>query len=91
MPFDWAPWKADSNELKHQVTFGFAVRVFADRKHMTYDVSRPEDGEERRKAVGLVEGKLYCLVYTMRGDVCWIISARRTNSEEDKAYGNLRA
>lgn len=90
MLFDWAPWKAGSNQLKHRLTFEFGTRVFEDPLHIVYDVSRPQDGEERRKAVGLIEGKLYCVVHTMRGGVCWIISARRTNPGEDKAYGNLR-
>lgn len=72
------------------MTFGFALGVFSDPRHVVYDVSRPEDGEERLKAVGVVEDKRYCVVHTMRGGLCWIISARRTNPKEDRAYGDLR-
>jgi uncharacterized DUF497 family protein len=87
MIFDWDPSKADSNQVKHGRTFGLAGRVFSDPKLIVYDVSREQDGEERQKAVGMVEGKLYWVVHTMRGEVCWIISARRTIPKEDKAYG----
>lgn len=90
MLFDWAPWKADSNELKHGVTFGFAVGVFQDPLYVDVDASRDEDGEQRRKAIGMVEGKLYSIVYTNRGPAIWIISARRTNPKEDRLYGEIR-
>ena len=56
MIFDWAPWKADSNTRKHRVTLGFGVRVFDDPWHVDVDASRDEDGEKRRKAIGLVAG-----------------------------------
>jgi uncharacterized protein len=88
--FDWTLSKADSNERKHGLDFRFGIRVFKDRRHIIYDVSRSKDGEERFKAVGMVDGKLYCVVFTMRDDVCRIISARRTNAGEDRAYANLR-
>jgi uncharacterized DUF497 family protein len=35
----------------------------------------------------MIEGRLYCVVYTMRDSVCRIISARRANAKETKAYG----
>jgi uncharacterized DUF497 family protein len=56
MIFDWDPSKADSNQVKHGRTFGLAGRVFSDPKLIVYDVSREQDGEERQKAVGMVEG-----------------------------------
>ena len=42
--------------------------------------TREGDREARRKAVGLIEGKLYVIVYTDREGVCRIISARKTNA-----------
>jgi uncharacterized protein len=61
--------------------------VFLDEERVDFDVSRSADGEERRKALGLIEGRLYCVVYTLRGSVCRLISARRANAKETKAYG----
>lgn len=83
----WDNAKAVSNEAKHGVPFDYAARVFLDDDRADLDASRNADGEERRKAVGMIEGRLYCVVYTMRGSVCRIISARRANAKETKAHG----
>ena len=53
----------------------------------SWHVSREMDGGRRFKTVGVIGGKLYAVVATWRGDVCRIISARRTNAAEGKAYG----
>jgi uncharacterized DUF497 family protein len=51
------------------------------------DASREGDKETRRKAVGMVEGKMYAVVYADREGRRRIISARRTNAMEQGAYG----
>jgi uncharacterized protein len=91
MVFDWDVNKAEANERKHRLSFSYVSRVFQDPGHVHFDASRPEDGEIRRKAVGVIGGKRYCVVYTMRDEVCWIISARRTNPKEDRLYADLRS
>jgi uncharacterized protein len=91
MLFDWDETKAEANQQKHGITFTFASRVFEDARHVDFDASRAEDGELRRKAVGVISGKRYCVVYTLRGETCWIISARRTNPREDRLYASLRS
>lgn len=85
--FDWDDAKAASNEAKHGVPFDYAARVFLDEDRADIDASRSSDGENRHKAIGMIEGRLYCVVYTIRGRVCRIISARRTNAKETKVYG----
>lgn len=85
--FDWDDAKAVSNEAKHGVPFEYAARVFLDKGRADFDVSRNSDGEERRKVIGMIEARIYCVVYTRRGSVCRIISARRANAKETKAYG----
>jgi uncharacterized DUF497 family protein len=85
--FGWNPEKAERTFADRGISFEFAVRVFLDPKHIDFDVTRPEDGEERRKAVGMVDGRLYTVVYTTRGDVTWLISARRANKSEERKYG----
>ena len=47
---------------------------------------RKQYGEMRIAAVGLVEGVELYIVYTMRGENCRIISARRANRHEREAY-----
>ena len=43
-------------------------------------------GESRRIAYGLVEGRLFVCVYTVRGDVHWIISVRPASRQERKRW-----
>jgi uncharacterized protein len=74
---------------QHGVPFPYAVRVFLDPQRVDFDASREGDGEVRRKTVGLIEGRLYVVVYTDRDGVRRIISARRTNVTEQRAYGPI--
>lgn len=85
--FEWDEAKAESNLAKHNVPFGYAIRVFLDEGHVVIDASRKSDGEERQKIIGRIEGKVFTVVFTMRGDTCRIISARRANMNETRAYG----
>jgi uncharacterized protein len=87
--FEWDGAKAESNLAKHGVPFAYAARVFLDPRMVEFDASRDRDSEARRKAVGLIGGKLFVVVYTDRGGVYRIISARRTNATEERAYGPI--
>jgi hypothetical protein len=84
--FEWDAAKAAANLADHGVPFEFAVRVFDDPARVEFDVSRTRDGEARRKCVGRIAGKLYVVVFTMRGANCRIISARRANRAEERRY-----
>jgi len=85
--FEWDDAKAQSNLAKHGVPFAYAARAFLDPDLVDFDASKPEDGEVRRKAVGVIEGRLFTVVYTERDDVVRIISARRCNAAEARRYG----
>jgi uncharacterized DUF497 family protein len=89
--FEWDDEKALRNQAKHHVEFSYATNVFLDPNRADFDVSRVEDRETRRKAIGLVEGRLLTVVYTSRAGSIRIISARRSNSREIRAYGALHA
>ncbi|HEX8666102.1 MAG TPA: BrnT family toxin [Beijerinckiaceae bacterium] len=86
--FEWDEAKAESNEAKHGFHFEHLIAVFLDPARVDYDVSRPEEGEFRRKSIGLIEGRLFTVVYTLRGPVHRIISARKANPQERKRYGD---
>jgi uncharacterized DUF497 family protein len=85
--FDWDDAKARANLAKHGVPFDYASRVFLDPGMVEFDASREGDAEVREKAVGLIEGRLFVVVFTDRGEFCRIISARRANMKERRAYG----
>ena len=84
--FVWDPAKAALNLSDHAVPFEFAVAVFDDPLRIEFDASHEQDNEPRRKCVGRIGDKLFVVVFTMRGQVRRIISARRTNSKEDRRY-----
>lgn len=89
--FEWDERKAESNLAKHGVPFAYAARVFLDPAVIDFDASHPEDGEARRKAVGMIEGSVFAVVYTERGGNTRIISARRCNAKEGRLYDEVQA
>ena len=89
--FEWDDAKALANLAKHGVPFPYAAHVFLDPDHIDFDVSQPANGENRRKAVGVIEGRLVTVVYTLRGAVIRLISARRCNVQEARLYGPLHS
>lgn len=86
--FAWDSRKAGTNEQKHAVTFEFATAVFLDPRLVIVDTTRPEDGEQRYKAIGAVNGKLYAVIFARSAAIGRLISARRTNPKEDRIYGD---
>ena len=86
--FEWDDAKAASNEARHAISFPIATLVFMDPNCLLIDASHPGDGEPRRKAVGVIQARLVTVVFTPRGNVCRVISARRSNSKEERSYGN---
>ena len=43
-------------------------------------------GEDRYRLLGAVEGRVFVVIYTMRGSMIRIISARKTNRREVREY-----
>lgn len=82
--FDTA--KDATNQAKHGLSLAFGVRVFADPDFLILPTIRKEDEEERHKAVGMVDGKLYTAVHVWRGETVRFISVRRSNDSEERAY-----
>jgi uncharacterized protein len=89
--FEWDDRKDAANLVKHGLTFAFAARVFQDPMLVELDVFRPNDREARWKAVGRLEGRMVTVVFTMRGPATRMISARRGNAPEERAYEAFRS
>lgn len=89
--FDWDDGKADANLAKHGISFMAAIAVFSDPASVEVGTERDRDREVRRKAIGMIEGRLFTVVFTMRNDMTRVISARRSNTSERKAYGPFRS
>ena len=84
--FEWDDAKADGNLKKHKISFREASRVFQDPLTLV-ELDLSEDyGEERFLATGLVNELLITVSYTERDERIRIISARKANSRERRAY-----
>jgi uncharacterized DUF497 family protein len=55
-----------------------------DNPYLDKEDDRQDYGEERRIRLGWVEDLPFCVVYTVRGDVIWLISARLATSAEER-------
>ncbi len=86
--FEWDDAKAESNVTKHGVRFAYAAGVYLDPEALDYDAANLADGEQRRKTVGLIDGRLFTVVYTSRGEARRLISARPSNAKERRNYGH---
>ena len=83
------------NRRKHGISFETAVRVFSDPFAMS-EQDRIEDGEERWRTIGLIEGAVVVLVaHAFREDpdgtaTIRVISARRATRHERRRYEEER-
>ena len=84
--FEWDEAKREANLVKHGVDFVDAVDIFADQLRVERVDRRREYAEERRQVVGMVRGQALFVVYTLRGEVRRLISARRASGNERRAY-----
>ena len=81
MLFDWDEAKSDRNLRERGFDFEFAAHVFdGDTEEFADD--RADYGETRIIVFGRIEGEMFAVVYTQRGDVRWIISAFRCRPRE---------
>ena len=89
--FEWDARKEEHNLRKHGVPFSYATRVFDDPQRRDHLDTRCEYGEERRIVVGMIEDRVYVVAYTWRHTRIRLISARKANDRESRAYHTLSA
>ena len=83
--FEWDSEKATLNWQKHTVSFEDAALVFADENRIErYDSEHSYD-EDRYITIGKVENILF-VIYTERGEIIRLISARRATKQERRDY-----
>jgi uncharacterized DUF497 family protein len=86
MDFQFDPAKAAGNLRKHGVSFADAEGVFMDPLSL-HRLDPDTESEERFVAIGEgTAGQLLVVVYTLRGDVIRLISARRATPAEIRSY-----
>ncbi len=84
--FQWDDVKADRNCRKHGVDFETASEVFEDVFAVEELDPRIENGEYRYQLIGRGGGKLLTVIYTLRGEIVRIISARQSTRREHERY-----
>jgi len=85
MQIEYDPAKDASNRKKHGVPLYDATRFEWDTAHIEEDRTRYYD-EQRFKATGVIDGRLYALIYCLRGEVARVISLREAERKEVKDY-----
>jgi uncharacterized DUF497 family protein len=85
MEFEWDENKRQSNLSKHGIDFVDAAKIF-NRPVLERVDNRYDYGETRIVALGEENGVVLFVVYTWRGEVRRIISARRATKRERNKY-----
>ena len=88
MECEWDTAKEQANRNKHGVDFRTAAKVLLDPYVIEFD-DLDSNGELRFTAIGLVDGRMLFVSYTMRGTVGRIISARGAEPHEKRKYHEI--
>lgn len=86
MEIEFDPAKDAVNREKHGLSLSFGAWIFDDPDALIVPTIRRGDEEERYKAIGMVEGRLFTAVHVWRGAAVRFISVRRSNDGEERAY-----
>lgn len=85
--FDWDANKRRANVQKHGIDFIDAARSLMEGPRL--DMVSNRGGELRTLAICPMSAKLIAVVFTMRGEICRIISARAARDDEQRKYRQL--
>ncbi len=85
MEYEWDDAKDAANQRKHGVPFSAVLRFDWNRVIHEPDTRR-EYGELRILSMAPIDGRLYVLVWTPRGERIRVISLRKANRREGESY-----
>ncbi len=86
MDFEWNLAKSNSCQNSRNFDFAFVITIFTDPSLLVEHDQRWEYGEERFRALGVIDRRVFVVVFTRRVRAIRIISARKANSREVKRY-----
>ena len=85
--FDWDKGNIDKSYQKHGITPNEAEEVFADKNVGIERDIKHQEAEERYIAIGgTLNARLLFVVFTVRGGMIRIISARKADKKERRLY-----
>lgn len=86
MNFEWDEGKSERCLAERGFDFAYAARACFDPDRVVHADTRRNYGEERYQLMGMIEQRLFVLVYTPRPGAMRIISARKANQREVQHY-----
>lgn len=86
MDLEFDPAKDRLNRQQRGLGFDLVRELDWDRTKLTED-RRYDYGEVRLIGVGPIRSKLHVVVFTLRRGTVRVISLRRANKREERAYG----
>ena len=86
MEFEWDDDKSDACFVHRGFDFAYALRAFLDDDRIVGRDRRWDYGEDRYRLLGAIEGRVFVVIYTIRGSAIRIISARKANAREIREY-----
>lgn len=90
--FEWDEGKEQINIQKHKMSFRTALKVFSDVNRIEFFDELHSEYEDRFITIGVIDDvaitAIAMVVYTERGEVLRLISARLATKEEKEMYYN---
>ena len=80
--------KSDACFEQRGFDFAYVLKAFLDPDRVVRKDSRWDYKEQRYQLLGKIDERLFFVVFTFRGSVIRIISARKANKRELKIYEN---
>lgn len=85
MRIEYDPEKSIDNEKVRGISFDLAERFEWETAFVVRD-ERRDYGDDRFLALGLIDGRVHSLVFTPRSGAIRVISLRKANKREIRAY-----
>ncbi len=86
MEFEWNDAKSAACFAGRGFDFAYVAHAFLDEGRIVGLDRRWDYGEDRYRLLGAVEGRVFVVIYTIRGSTIRIISARKANRREVREY-----
>jgi len=83
MEFEWDPGKSSLNQQKHGLSFEQAARLWMVP---AVEIQARTVDEPRAMLIGKIQEKFYSCIFTRRGSVLRLISARPSRKKEVMIY-----
>jgi uncharacterized DUF497 family protein len=85
---EWDAAKSEACFAERGFDFAYATGVFLDPDRIVEPDERLDYGEPRFRVLGWIEGRFFAVVYTPRGGVFRLISARKASAREVARHGH---